>query len=355
MEDRYISDLYFSDIYKYDESEGYSFDNWDSNGNGIFAEWNSKKKDILDLDPDVYVGRLPCRYRYEVKGIIDRIINYELTTKNEEWFNKMVVLGGDSFDDISWNTSTDFIEGQLETEQAIKYMSGFNHTRVWVEGGDVDFTTENAVRILSEGQGFVYLTGHGSPLSWATHPHGDFKTWINLDVFHILTLNNGKKLPVLVVGGCHNCQFDVSTLKGFNLRARMYGEHASVCWGWLYTKIPRGGSIATIGNTGLGYGTIGDAPDPPDEIPGSEPDGIPDCIQYLNGWLEPYFFKVYNNYSKDILGETHGTTLSAYLSQFPIDWNMNWKDHEKSATLVDCKSVQQWVLFGDPSLKIGGY
>jgi len=30
-------------------------------------------------------------------------------------------------------------------------------------------------------------------------------------------------------------------------------------------------------------------------------------------------------------------------------------DHDQSATLVDCKTVQQWMLFGDPSLKIGGY
>ena len=95
-ESKHISDLYYSDIYKYDNETGFIFDDWDSNGNNIFAEWygfiSSEKPytrsivDILDLYPDVYVGRLPCRYTFEVKNIVDRIINYESTTYEKEWF-----------------------------------------------------------------------------------------------------------------------------------------------------------------------------------------------------------------------------------------------------------------------------
>ena len=92
-----------------------------------------------------------------------------------------------------------------------------------------------------------------------------------------------------------------------------------------------------------------------DEIPGGTPDGIPDCIQYLGGWIDSHFFDVYNNDQITILGQTHGTTLTDYLNQFPIDWNMDWDDHEQSATLADCKTVQEWALIGDPSLQIGGY
>ena len=56
----------------------------------------------------------------------------------------------------------------------------------------------------------------------------------------------------------------------------MWGEVTSKCWGWSFASSPKGGSIASIGNTGLGYGTIGDGPDPPDEIPDSVPDGCPE-------------------------------------------------------------------------------
>jgi hypothetical protein len=71
--------------------------------------------------------------------------------------------------------------------------------------------------------------------------------------------------------------------------------------------------------------------------------------------MESHFFKVYHDDGKTRLGETHGQTLTDYLNQFPINWDMNWADHEQAPSLVNCKSVQEWILFGDPSLQIGGY
>jgi len=158
----------------------------------------------------------------------------------------------------------------------------------------------------------------------------------------------------LIVGGCHNCQFDCTLIRFLTkgMTAYYYGEMTPKSWGWLYTSLSGGGSIATIGNTGLGYGTVGDGPD--DEIPGNTPDGIADCIQFLGGWLEPHFFEVYNN-SVTTIGDVHTQTLIDYLQNFSIDWGMSWEENAHSATLVDCKTVQQWVLFGDPTLKIGGY
>jgi len=53
----FISDLYYADVYK----AGGVFENWDSNGDGIFAAWDKPgvPNDVLDLYPDVCVGR-PC-------------------------------------------------------------------------------------------------------------------------------------------------------------------------------------------------------------------------------------------------------------------------------------------------------
>lgn len=350
-ETSYITDLYYADIYKYENGE-IKFDDWDSNGNGIFAEWNANNKDVLDMYPDVYVGRLPCRYKFEVKQMVEKIIEYE-SNGNKEWFKRMVVIGGDSFPDKE--VGTDYIEGQVECDYALSFMEGFEHIRIYVKGGDVEFTPENAVKVLSEGEGFVYFSGHGNPASWATHPYNDFDTWIDFGLDEIKKLSNGNKLPVVVVGGCHNCQFNVSVLRIFKegIWAYFLGEMAPECWGWLFTRKADGGSIATIGNTGLGYGTIGDGP--VDEIPDSVPDGIPDCIQYLGGWLEPHFFEVYSK-GKDILGEVWGTALIDYLNKFPINWSKDWTGVKPyTVDLVNCKTVQEWVLLGDPSLKIGGY
>ncbi|RLF32801.1 MAG: peptidase C25 [Thermoplasmata archaeon] len=356
----YISDLYFADIYKYEAGQPV-FDDWDSNGNGVFAEWTRFNKDILDLYPDVYVGRLPCRNEREVTAMVNKIIMYETQTHGKEWFNKMVVVGGDSFEDNIPEIGTDYIEGQVECDQALSFMDGFEHVRVYVEGGDYEFTPENAVSVLSQGEGFVYFSGHGNPTSWATHPYNDFETWIDFNLESIEQLINGEKLPVLVVGGCHNSQFNVSVLnllkiwEGYRWLEYIWkGETSKVCWGWLMTRHEGGGSIATIGNTGLGFGTVGDGP--VDEVPDSEPDGIPDVIQYLGGWMEPHFFDVYNNKGKNILGETWGTTIADYINKFPIDWSREWQG-ERPYTIeqIDLKTVQEWVLFGDPSLRIGGY
>lgn len=46
-EGSFLADLYFADIYKYDDGD-IMFEDWDSNGNGIFAEWKGIKKDIIE-------------------------------------------------------------------------------------------------------------------------------------------------------------------------------------------------------------------------------------------------------------------------------------------------------------------
>jgi len=88
FENGYISDLYYADIYKYDANNGYSFEDWDSNRNDVFGEWNrnSTIKDSLDLYPDVYIGRLACRNKLEVINVVNKIIDYETNTFNQNWF-----------------------------------------------------------------------------------------------------------------------------------------------------------------------------------------------------------------------------------------------------------------------------
>ncbi|MEA2054555.1 MAG: C25 family cysteine peptidase, partial [Candidatus Thermoplasmatota archaeon] len=106
----YLCDLYYADIYK----EGGEFDNWDSNGNGIFAEWTNEygpPEDILDLYPDVAVGRLACRNAQEVEDAINKIIYYESSTHGSEWFNKIIAISGDGFLDqqdldFQWDTNS---------------------------------------------------------------------------------------------------------------------------------------------------------------------------------------------------------------------------------------------------------
>ena len=337
----YLCDLYYADIY---DGEG-DFSSWDSNGNGIFAEWREFEKDIIDLYPDVYVGRLACRNIFEVRIMVNKIINYEKSTDGSSWYDKMVVIGGDSHND----PGTNYLEGELICEKILnEYMNEFIPVKLYGSNKDTDPSmtpeTKNIQREISAGCGHLLFDGHGNPLIWATHYPDEFNNWtsgIRVDQFPMLM--NGGKLPVCCIQGCHNSLFNVtllSTLLDNRTNYKFtwcYGVPIPECWSWWLTRKIGGGSIATIGNTGLGYGTIGEHGD----IDG---DGVtePDCLESLGAYWFIQFYKTFDE-GADILGEVWGGAIEKYLTTFPgMDYNL------------DCKTVQQLPLLGDPSLRIGG-
>jgi hypothetical protein len=327
-EKSFLSDLYFADIF---DSEG-KFSSWDSNNDNIFSVWNGTFKEEMDIYPDVYLGRLPCRTFVEVIIMVRKIINYEKRNqKDKDWFKNFILVAGDSYDDADH-----YNEGELISEKAIELMPGFNPVRLYArEGQDINGKTVN--KAMNQGASFAYFCGHGNPGSWSTHYPPDGKNWTKgYQLTDMFLLRNGGKLPITIVGGCHNGQFDVTLLNLLINYSYSYAHltWAPRCWGWLLTFKRGGGAIATISNTGLGtHGT--------DDMDNNT---IPDYLEILDGWLELRFLEMYGKEDKDILGENHGETLTGYLNKF-------LGDH----ALLDVKMVQQWELFGDPSLKIGGY
>jgi len=329
-EQSFLTDLYFADIY---DSEGV-FSSWDSNNDGIYSVWNGTFKEEMDLFPDVYLGRLPCRNSLEVSIMVRKIIKYEKSNqKDKTWFYNFLLVAGDSYDD-----ENHYNEGELISEKAIELMPDFKPIKVYArenESRDINRKTVNAA--MNEGSSFAYFCGHGSPYSWSTHYPPDGKNWTSgYQIPDMLFLRNHDKQPITVVGGCHNGQFDVALLNLITdyRYARSHLTWAPRCWSWFFTVKRGGGAIATISNTGLGTHGEGDM----------DNNTIPDYLEVLDGWLELKFFESYGIYNKTILGENHGDTLTGYLNKFLGD-----------DALMDVKMVQQWELFGDPSLKIGGY
>ncbi len=342
-EQSFISDLYYADIY---DGEG-MFSSWDSNNDSIFSSWNGSFKEEMDLYPDVYLGRLPCRNTIEVKVMVNKIINYEkekISDKN--WFKNLILVAGDSYNDTNH-----YNEGELISEEAITLMPDFNPVRVYARspsGDDINKDTVNEA--MGNGSGFAYFCGHGSIKSWNTHYPPNGTEWAGgYKCRDMIYLKNKEKLPITVVGGCHNGQFDVTMwniisgflkdgLSYFRLKPKAgrfwYTEWIPNCWSWWLTSKIGGGAIATISNTGLGTHGDGDL----------DNNTIPDYLEILDGWLELRFLELYGTEDKEILGENHGETLTGYLHRFLGD-----------DTRMDVKMVQQWGLFGDPSLKIGGY
>ena len=88
------SDMYYADIYT-DLGE---FSSWDINNNDIFAEYNWEfNSDNLDFYPDIYLGRLPCVTKEEVKIVVNKIINYEKLVYEQDWLNNVIICAGDTF------------------------------------------------------------------------------------------------------------------------------------------------------------------------------------------------------------------------------------------------------------------
>ena len=345
----FVSDLYFMDLY---DAQG-GFSSWDTDGDGRFAEWpypeQAPMADEVDMSPDVYVGRLACMNKAEVKTMVDKIITYETTTFGSEWFHRFVLAGGDTFDK-SWEDGTDYNEGEVATQQAIDDMSGFTPVKLWASL-DTLFT-DAIIDEISKGAGFTYFVGHGNPRHWSTHYNGEYQNWTeglynrDMDLF-----TNKDRYPILMVGGCHNSEIDVTPLNILQgiLSEGLFGYFATdpghfgsywtsnwvpECWSWYFVKVPDGGAIASMGSVGYGGVNIGD----------HDENGVADCIEGADGWFETQFFRLYNQEGIDILGQTYGQTVADYVENYPV-----FTDR------YDAKIVQTHILLGDPSLKIGGY
>ena len=95
-----------------------------------------------------------------------------------------------------------------------------------------------------------------------------------------------------------------------------------------------GGAIAVLTNTNICFAAIGD----------SNSNGIPDDVEMYGGQLAVEVFKLYAEEKIDILGQIYSKTVEDYVSSHSVKTNK-----------IHCKSVQEWILIGDPSLNIGGY
>ncbi|HEC88285.1 MAG TPA: hypothetical protein ENI52_03100 [Thermoplasmata archaeon] len=294
-ENGFLSDLYFADVYKYEDGN-IAFDDWDSNGNGIFAEYNNKGKyDDVDLYPDVYVSRLPCRNKIELKTVVKKIINYEKIGEREK---RIILCGGDT----DLNDRDDLNEGEYSNEKVAEIMSDFECIKLWTSNNML--SRKNFFKEIMKGAMFVDFSGHGSPNSWATHPHNSDE-WIGITIFDIFFYFNGNKLPIIFANACHTAQFNLSY----------------ECFGWDFVKKIGGGGIAFISSTGLSYGF-----------------GGYETVKSLSGYLELNFFR--NYYNSTFLGEMFYNAIIGYLNNIPMD---DWQDF---------KTVEEYVLLGLSCLEI---
>ena len=326
-----LSDLYYGCLYN---ATG-AFDSWDSNGDGVYAAWNAPgaAKDTFDLYPEVYVSRLPCTTVREVNVVVNKILTYESTgPAAKPWYKNFVGVGGKTFDYYGGKP-----DGEYLCDLAAEYMTNaipdlelvrcYSSNR---DTGGLTPTPKDIIKSINKGAGFVDFEGHGNPLSWNTiwfdgvYPD-DWTGGLNTFLFPLIS--NRDKLPVVVVGGCHNALYNISMIPCIKDKSGAnyfcYGTPFPVCFSWGLVVKPRGGAIASTGCTGYGFGSGGNP-------------------NTLSGALEMNFFWQIGNNSVTNLAKAHSQAISKFIN-------------ENAINQIAAFCITNWALFGDASLKLGGY
>ena len=315
------TDLYYADIY----DEYWDFCSWDSNGNDRFGEfdWEHGPIDDVDLYADVGIGRLACSSLEEVSLVVDKIITYETETYGSSWFDDIIVMGGDTFP--GWSV----VEGEVVTQEVIDIMTDFTPTQLWAS-----LNTFRPFKINSEitrGAGFVSYSGHGYAQGFGTSKP-DVEERIQYYSYRLPFMRNKEKLPIVFFDACSTTQLDftwegleefypfvVGLIKILNMGS--YDPLALYpCFAWMLIKKANGGAIATVGSTRVAYTNV-------DEF------GIHGGASYLN-------VKFFEGYEP-------GISVSDMLTSAQNDY-LNYVG-------LDCFTLEEFNLLGDPSLKVGGY
>jgi hypothetical protein len=248
-----------------------------------------------------------------------------------------------------WTTGEELLHGRAGGPY---YMpNDFDKEFLWTSNGK--WTDQSQViSEFNKGAGFVFFSGHGSPGWWGNHfpgipgnrHKGETEGLLVFDFsgspyLPMNKLTNDYKNPVVVVGGCHNSDFNVSLIpsiidKRNALWTHCYGRPTPECWAWYLTSLSKRGAIACMGNTGYGYGILNEW-----------------CTSGgVDNWITTEFFKQYGTEGYEILGEAYAQTLTSYINVF-----RTIGDPESPWDSIHEKTVQQWILHGDPSLILGGY
>ncbi|MDG6229722.1 MAG: C25 family cysteine peptidase, partial [Candidatus Thermoplasmatota archaeon] len=329
-----LSDLYYADIY---DASG-AFCSWDANNNNIFGEvvkdrfppLEKDNIDKVDLYPDVHIGRIPCSTNEELITMINKIITYEKVTYNQIWFQKIILIGGDTFP-LTKGSPPNVFEGEITNIKVAQQLPDFEKIYLWASERNLNARTFN--KAISQGAGFVSYAGHGFEHGWGTYrPNAIIDG--NLIIYYspfIKAIDNGHRLPIIFFDACLTAKFDfnITDLIGYyGLKARLVnillGGYTSEDYfspfAWSFIKHEGGGGIAAVGATRPAYTYV-------------DKDGV-----YAGaGYLDVHFFKAY--YEGVSVGEMLTSSQNDYLNNVGFD----------------IFTIEEFLLLGDPSLRVGGY
>ncbi len=209
--DEIPADLYYSDL------DG----DWNWDGDTIFGEY----EDLVDLYPDVFVGRAPAITTTHAQTFVNKVLTYE-ANPSTDYTTKILLVG-----EILWDPPyTD--GGELKDLIENFYIPPqFDITKLYES---LENLSKTSFRLnFNSGKNLINHYAHGSVTGFSLGP--DY--WYRSDMD---ALTNSSRLSVLYTISCFSNAFDYDCL----------GEHS--------INNPNGGCIAYIGNSRYGWGVPGE-------------------------------------------------------------------------------------------------
>lgn len=205
---------------------------WNANNNEFFGEYQFDK---VDLEPEVWVGRVSVLNSDEVALFTNKVLTYEQTPPNYTSSGNLLLLGeaiGDNCSGGEWieDSVITFVPGNVPK---FRSYDGYYSGPPDYPPKDQLIGRNPVINDLNEGFYVCYHEGHGNNYSIMVRPYWDEHDEItNWDLEDI---SNGEKYGLFYSMGCGTCNFDGGI--------RCFGE----CW--LFA--PHCG-VAYIGNSRAG-------------------------------------------------------------------------------------------------------
>lgn len=243
FEDDFQSDFYFAD-----------FSNWDSNGNGIYAE----DTDMVDYSAEIAVGRIPVSTVEEAQIYFEKLIAHNTNYNTMHVKSSLLIANvATSFSGIDINAGYYFeTEGRTRDIIPFDFFKRKLYTKTFPSPANDAEPLNNDVmkQALEGGVNVVVHNGHGYPTLLSCEQANNDNNFTSEMAFAL----KNSTFPIFLSCACQAGQFEAPFEYTYEYngetKTRVFTDDAA---GEKLVNAPEGGSVFYLGNAITGLGLAG--------------------------------------------------------------------------------------------------
>ncbi|HNW82720.1 MAG TPA: C25 family cysteine peptidase [bacterium] len=308
FEDDFYTDFYYADL-----SE------WDSNGNGIYAE----DTDTPDYSAEIAVGRIPSSNTEEITRYFGKIIAH-MTRYNTMHVKTSLLIANvaTNFSGVDINAGYYF-----ETEGRTTDIIPFDFSKKKLYASTIPSPASDAIALdnakqeaaMTEGVNIIVHNGHGYPSLLSCEQANDDNDFTGQMAYNL----QNSTYPIFLSCACQAGQFEAP----FTYNSHVFKDDSA---GEMLVNAPLGGAVAYLGNTITGLGIAGGS-------------------QFIDEMLRSIFFS-----PTSILGDSYLSAHSALkqsdtfqapvplVPAVPVVDEDSWRWTKKSVVLIGTPLLTVW-------------